>query len=334
MFSSVCWSDEVILKNGDRMTGEVVRIESGKLTFKTTYAGEIQIEQEAISRLMSDQRMLLLMKDEQKQRAEQLKFSGDNVQIVNGAEVDTVPESAIVMVNPEPWRTGDGYQITGAINAAMEIQSGNTESDEIDLDGNVQIRRQHDRLKFAGELEYDRSQDITTKEKAWFKASYDRFPKRDKRFGLNAKSWYYGANAFLEKDEFADLRLRAGLGPHVGYQFYESKPMNLSFENGVLWVSEDFTDDSEDQDFFSYGWTLNFDRFLIEDVVQVYHNQNGILELGGDNKLVHKSWTGLRFPLVSGLVASAEIKLEYDSEPASDKDELDTTYKFKLGYHW
>jgi hypothetical protein len=36
-------ADEVRLKNGDKLTGQVVRMEEEKLVLKTTYAGEIAI---------------------------------------------------------------------------------------------------------------------------------------------------------------------------------------------------------------------------------------------------------------------------------------------------
>ena len=50
-FSLLVWSlifgealaDEVVLKNGDRLTGEVMALEQDKLIFKTSYAGEIFI---------------------------------------------------------------------------------------------------------------------------------------------------------------------------------------------------------------------------------------------------------------------------------------------------
>ena len=36
-------ADEIRLKNGDKLTGQVVRMEEEKLVLKTTYAGEIAI---------------------------------------------------------------------------------------------------------------------------------------------------------------------------------------------------------------------------------------------------------------------------------------------------
>ena len=61
---------------------------------------------------------------------------------------------------------------------------------------------------------------------------------------------------------------------------------------------------------------------------------HGILELGEENKLVHKSWTEFRFPLVAGFVSSAEVKPEYDGEPVAGKDKLDTICNFKIDYAW
>ena len=41
-------ADEVILVNGDKMTGTVVKVEGGKLTIKTEYADAVEIQAEKI----------------------------------------------------------------------------------------------------------------------------------------------------------------------------------------------------------------------------------------------------------------------------------------------
>jgi hypothetical protein len=46
------------------------------------------------------------------------------------------------------------------------------------------------------------------------------------------------------------------------------------------------------------------------------------------------TWTGLRIPLMLGLVASTEMKVAYDSGAAEEADTLDTSYLVKLGYQW
>jgi hypothetical protein len=48
-------ADEILLENGDRLTGTVLKVEGGKLTLKTDYAGEIQVPVEKIKKLSTRQ---------------------------------------------------------------------------------------------------------------------------------------------------------------------------------------------------------------------------------------------------------------------------------------
>lgn len=47
-------ADEVVLKNGDHLTGEIVQYDGSKLTLDTDYAGKIQIDWKAITSLKSE----------------------------------------------------------------------------------------------------------------------------------------------------------------------------------------------------------------------------------------------------------------------------------------
>lgn len=45
-------ADEVILDNGDKLNGTIVKVEGGKLTLKTDYAGSVEIQVEKIKALL------------------------------------------------------------------------------------------------------------------------------------------------------------------------------------------------------------------------------------------------------------------------------------------
>ena len=47
-----------------------------------------------------------------------------------------------------------------------------------------------------------------------------------------------------------------------------------------------------------------------------------------------RSRSGLRVPFVSGLVASLQLNLDWDSEPASGRRSTDATWLIGLGYAW
>ena len=69
-------------------------------------------------------------------------------------------------------------------------------------------------------------------------------------------------------------------------------------------------------------------------IMQFYHRHTGLWSMDDTGDLVWNTWTGLRFPLHWGFVASTEMQVEYDSGAAKNKDEVDTTYTLKLGYMW
>jgi putative salt-induced outer membrane protein YdiY len=60
-----CFADEVKLKNGDRLTGTVARLDDKELTLKTEYAGELKIKREAVSIVETSEAVNVSLKDGQ-----------------------------------------------------------------------------------------------------------------------------------------------------------------------------------------------------------------------------------------------------------------------------
>jgi hypothetical protein len=52
-------ADTVVLKNGDRLTGTAIKLDGGKLTFKTAYADAILIAWEQVTSLTTNQPLVL-----------------------------------------------------------------------------------------------------------------------------------------------------------------------------------------------------------------------------------------------------------------------------------
>lgn len=321
-------ADELIMQDGSRLFGEVVKRENGTLEFKTSYAGVIKVKWAEVSELHADKPMELMLDDESTLTAQQIKNTEDGIFIDNDIEPDlskpSLDQSELAFINPDPWRTGKGFKLDGHINFALQKERGNTDKDEIDVDGDVIWRFRHDRFTMFGELERDSNNNKKTKDKWKLNNGYDRF---------FTKKWYAGAFLGLEHDKFAGLNLRTIVGPKMGYQWFESKALNLRTEAGPMYVDEDFDNDKDD-DYIALGWAINFDKYLFDAFMQFYHRQRGLWSMDDTNDLVLDSWTGLRFPLTWGFVASTEIQVEYDGGAAKDKDDLDTTYSLKLGYQW
>lgn len=319
-------ADEIIMRDGSRLLGEVVKRENGTLDFKTVYAGVIKVNWDQVAEITTEKPMEFLLTDDTIVTGKHVINSVDDliVEADSGVQPQTLGQAEVAYVNPESWRTGQGYKLSGRANFALSSQRGNTDKDEIDVDGDLTWRRKNDRFLAAGELERDRNDNQTTADNWKLEGAYNYFV---------TKKWYWGGFGRVEHDKFADLDLRTSVGPLIGYQWFESRKMNLSTSTGISYVRENFIDQS-DHDYAALPWAINFDRFLFGDFMQFYHKQTGFWNLESTGDVVWDTWTGLRFPLVLGLVASTELQVEYDSGAAKGAKDLDTTYLLKLGYQW
>src|SRR5271170_6068655 len=58
-------ADQVTLKNGDRLTGTIVKSDAKTLLIKTTFAGDVNVQWDAVSDIVSSQTLHLALKDGQ-----------------------------------------------------------------------------------------------------------------------------------------------------------------------------------------------------------------------------------------------------------------------------
>jgi len=322
------WADELIMKDGSRLIGEVVKRKNGTLEFKTSYAGVIKVNWDEVAELHADEPMKLMLDDGSVIMAKHIKSSEDGLILDDDIEPDlsepSMTQDELAFINPEPWRTGDGYKLAGHVNFAMSRERGNTDKDELDVDGDLLWRFKDIRFTMFGELQRDRSNNQKTKDKWKLDNSYDHFL---------TKQWFAGAYLGFEHDRFADLNLRTVVGPKLGYQWFEGEDMNLRTTAGPLYTDEDF-DTDPDKDYIALGWGIDFDKYLFSEFMQFYHRQTGLWSMEDTSDVVWNTWTGLRFPLIWRFVASTEINYEYDSGTASNTDKTDTKYTLKLGYQW
>ncbi len=323
-------ADELIMRDGSRILGEVVGRSNGTLEFKTEFAGTLKIKWSKVAELQTDKPMEFLLEDDKIVKVTKVTNSVNDM-IIEGAAASGLPpqtlgQSMVASINPEPWQKGEGYKFSGIVNFLFERERGNTDQDELDWDGNLTLRSEKERYNLFGEWEKEVNNNDTTKRKWKLEGSYNYFL---------TKQWYTGAFSRLEHDKFADLDLRSTAGPLVGYQWYESNELNISTATGVSYVDENFIEDTDNDDsYVALPWSINFDKMLFDEFVQVYHKQIGFWNIEDTGDVVWDPWTGLRFPLTHGIVATTEFKLEIDTGAAEDASEYDSTYTLKLGYQW
>ena len=316
-------ADEVIMHNGDRLTGEVIRQDEGRLRLKTAYAGTLSIEWEQVSEVRLDEAREVLLDDETVLAVTAVSRHHGRLTLQQDPATKpmTVDEARVKVIEPEPWELGEGYKLSGRANFALKSERGNTHKNEIDFDFQLDYRRLWHRFESWGELEYDTRSGSKTTDKWSLDNNYRR---------LFDGPWYGSAWLFFKHDRFQDLRLRFLTGPALGYTFDESPTRNLRAEAGVFHFRDDFYE-LDDESYWGPGWFIDYDQLVWQERLQPYHKQYGV---AASDKTIWRSWTGVRVPLAGGFVGTLEYEIEYDSDPSFETKTTDTTLRLKLGYQW
>ncbi|MDY6974369.1 MAG: DUF481 domain-containing protein, partial [Thermodesulfobacteriota bacterium] len=223
----VSLADELQMKNGDRLTGAIVKMEDNILLFNTSYAGDIQIKWEDVEALKTDSPVQVVLEGEISARGILQTAETGKLQLTTdqlAAPLLFTP-GQVGGINPpaEP-----PVKFTGRVNAGLDIKKGNTESDAYTLDGKLEARTEKNRYTVGAEANREEESDEKTADNWLLYMSYDHFL---------TKKWFFYTSADFEEDEFKDLNLRSAVGAGLGYQFFESKQKNLALECGLSYVN-------------------------------------------------------------------------------------------------
>lgn len=218
------------MRNGDRLSGDVVRQDNGQLQLETDYAGTLLIDWEQVRAVHLDAPVPVLLDDEKVIRVARVVREQDQLQLTipPPSEPMSLPPERVEILDPEPWEMGDGYDLSGEINLGLKDDTGNSESDEIDLDLNLNYRRRRHEWETYGALEYTTTRGVKTIENWTLLNKYTRHFRRS--------PWYGAAWLRFKHDRFADLRLRYLVGPSLGYRFDTRDDIRLSAEIGPVYL--------------------------------------------------------------------------------------------------
>jgi hypothetical protein len=154
-------ADEVCLKNGDRLTGQVIRMEAGQLILKTSYAGKISMVWQEVVSLKTDDSVKVVLKDETALEGNTLSIE-DGKMMLETAKIEApvfFSLADVKSINPEPIKT---VNITTRANVNITSERGNTDSDNYYFDGEFVACTKKNRYKIGGELSKEESDGTTT----------------------------------------------------------------------------------------------------------------------------------------------------------------------------
>ena len=318
-------ADEIWLKNGDRISGTVKKMEDKVLIFKTPYAGEMSIEWDEITALTTDAPIEMVLDDDTSFLGSMVPAPGGQIklQLVDETvERLAVDLSEVKAINPSPPERR--LEIKARLNIGVNVETGNTDKEEYDVNGELSLRSEKNRFIFYGEYELDKADGDKTKEQSKVFSKYDRF--------LTQKFYIFGST-FFETDVKQDLDLRLVPSAGPGYQFYETELTNLWVELGPAYTIEKY-DESDDEEYMAGVSRINFDHFLFKKILQFFHFDQVLLSFEDTSDIVILSRTGIRAHFYKYFNLTAQWNWDWDNDPAPGNDRSDHEYIVSVGFQY
>lgn len=319
-----CHADEIVLRNGDRIQGSITTLTDGKLIVTTDYAGEIAIDVGKIASVRTDTVMTVVLRDGERRVG---VLSGDGQGSAVAADPDAAGrriERAAIAEIRRGRVTGEEWRTTGHATLGASESAGNTRIRRVNLDAETILRNERHRFTLGARTAYATDHGREAESNALVSGKYDRFLSR---------TWYAYVNGSLKRDKFGDIDLRSTIGAGSGYQIFQGKLSNWQVEGGLDYVNTSYYEAPND-DFPGVRLATRYDRWFGEDVAQVFFDGSVTASLEAIEEAFARTQVGLRLPLHGGLLASLQLNLDWDGNPAPGRESVDRTVVLGLGYRW
>ncbi len=310
-------ADQLILKNGDRITGQVKRIWDEEVFIEPDYTDEFAVEIDAVAYIDADRDFEIELADGRSVTAQLGGVNDEGKQLVQieGEAIGIPLADLLELEEPEDffdWKTN--------IDLNSAINKGNTDSEKTSLRarGNVKLG---DHRHIGDFLFADEEQDgASTKQQALLSYSYN---------WLFRDPWYFAATGSFERDPIRELKQRLIATGGIGRDIWNQPRRALSVELGLGFSTEEIGDMSEDN--AVAAWVLRYRHDVLGGDLELFHNQSITTNIGGRSNTVVKTSTGVQYEITDLLYATLSLDFDFESDPADLAENEDLALLFGLG---
>ena len=321
--STAALADTVWLKNGDKITGTIKVFDGGKLMIDTDYGGSIPIDMKKVKTLQSDSQLVVKQDVYKEEKPKSIQAAADGkVTLVNGTTPQTVDLASIQeIIKPKPFVTD--FLWKGNIDAALDFQRADTDTDDYNLSFKTSARNGRWRHNASGEFNRETTDEVTTTNNWDLAYSLDRFV---------TDKFYWDGRIDYKRDQIEDLARQRTVGTGPGYQFWDDELGAFSLV-GLLNRSNYLYRNNDQENFMSASLRWDYNRFLIGKTVEFFTDGEVGRPFSGVADYSLDTEAGFRYKVTSW--ASLNLKVERDLVSGSSNGDLNTTrYTAGLGVTW
>lgn len=303
-----CVAAIVILRNSDRLTGKIEKLEGKRLVLTTAYAGVIEIDWSMVQGISSDQALQFSMNNG-------MVLTGTVEVAEQGMQISAVPDTLISPNNikaiskPQVEQTFRN-RVSGAVELGYSLTRGNSRLSQSSLAANAEYHSTRVRVQT------DISSLFSRQAPAESASAHSLSTRVD--FYLTPRAFVFTLDG-LERDDRELLKLRTSLGGGLGWQIADSSTTQLSVLGGMTFVDESYhgsdvehsrrRDPSGEMLIGLSVDKLEFGRLHFVGKTSVYPS---VLDRG---RLRVVASTGVRIPVIGHLIWSLRLFERFDSRP-------------------
>ncbi len=240
---SLLFADTITLKNGDHITGKILKTDGNAVVVKTDYAGEIKIDLGKVESLASEDPLNVVLKSGEQSRGK-ISVSGDAVQVDGGAKGKVADLTAIRDDDTQKeWQREDERQHhprlldfwAGSIAFGLAEASGNSNSTTFNTSAAVaRLAGKNKMSLYFSQVYATQSTTLPYGETANRVGGGFRLDR-----DISGKMFVFGTTDY-DYDKFLGLDLRSVFGGGLGYHAWKSTRGHLDVGGGAVYNHEKY----------------------------------------------------------------------------------------------
>lgn len=240
------FADQVGFKNGDRLTGAIMKSDAKSLLIATAVAGEVTVSWQEIQELRSDLPLHVLLKDGKELVGRMTTREGELEIVTNtGTIVEASKESVMALRNNTEQLAYEKSQHhsllhawDGGLDAGLELTRGNSKTRNFRLAFGAVRKVSREELTLYAESLY--SIDDVAGARPHVTANLNRGGLRfDHDF---TSRFFVFANTDFMSDGLQDLNLRSVVGGGIGYHLINRDKVTLKVLGGANFTRENYVE--------------------------------------------------------------------------------------------
>lgn len=307
----------LVLKNGDRITGEITVIWDHEITIEPTYSDEFQVDSEVVAYIESDRKFDIEL-DDGREVVAILKggdSEGNQILLVDGKEI-----TAPVMQLYELDEIDDPVEWDSYVDWSAGVNRGNTDNSNTKLSADTTlVMGDHRHIGDLTVIREDQS-GSSVKEQDLIRYNYN---------WLFNDPWFFSAGLSFERDPIRDLDKRAVLTAGMGRDIWNTPRLTLNIQLGAGLITEEISNTNEDSSVVQ--WSLRYRQDLFSEDLEIYHNNSIVYYIDGRDNTIYKTTTGLRYEITDLLYANFSVDYDYETQPAENAVSEDLAMLFGVG---